>query len=142
MSIANLSQVGHIGMVVKDLEKTTKFLSEMWGLGPWNVFEYEPEQSDLLMGKPFKQSIAHAELGSSIMEVVQHMEGPGNWADFVKNKGEGIHHISFVVTNWQETVDALKKQGSTMIAGGIFQGKHWCYFDTTPGGLVVELAEA
>jgi methylmalonyl-CoA/ethylmalonyl-CoA epimerase len=136
-----LPSPSHIGLVVKDLDKTTEFLSSLWGLGPWQPFEYAPSQEDLTVGKPFRQKIAHASLGSTVLEVVQHLEGGGPWRDFMETNGEGIHHIAFTLSNYDEMVTRLKAQGCKMVAGGFFQGKRWCYFATEPGGMVIEFGE-
>jgi methylmalonyl-CoA/ethylmalonyl-CoA epimerase len=132
----------HLGLVVKDLDKTIKFLSSLWGLGPWQFIEYAPSQKDLTVGKPFRQKIAHASLGPIALEVVQHLEGEGIWRDFVETNGEGIHHIAFTLSNYDEMLARMKAQGCKMIAGGLFQGKRWSYFITEPGGMVVEFGEA
>jgi methylmalonyl-CoA/ethylmalonyl-CoA epimerase len=136
-----LPSPSHIGLVVKDIDKTIEFLSSLWGLGPWQSFEYAPRQEDLTVGKPFRQKIAHASLGSTVLEVVQHLEGGGPWRDFMETNREGIHHIAFSLSNYDEMVARLQAQGCKMVAGGIFQGKRWSYFATEPGGIVVEFGE-
>ena len=93
------------------------------------------------MGKPFWQRVAHAKLGSTILELVQQLEGGGPWPEFLESKGEGLHHIAFTISNFDEMVAGLKKQGAKMIAGGLYQGKRWCYFATAPGGIVIEFGE-
>jgi methylmalonyl-CoA/ethylmalonyl-CoA epimerase len=138
---AALLPPSHIGMVVKDLDKTIEFLAALWGLGPWQSFEYAPSQKDLMVGKPFRLKIAHAQLGSMTLEVMQQVEGEGLWRDFVETKGEGIHHIAFSLPNYDEMVARMKARGFKMVAGGLFQGKRWCYFATEPGGMVVEFGE-
>ncbi|MBN1862570.1 MAG: VOC family protein [Dehalococcoidales bacterium] len=132
----------HIGLVVKDLDKTLKFLSSLWGLGPWQSFEYAPSQEELTVGKPFRQKIAHASLGTMALEVVQQLEGGGPWRDFMDTNGEGIHHIAFSLSNYDEMMAHMKARGCQMVAGGLFQGKRWSYFATEPGGMVVEFGEA
>jgi len=39
-------------------------------------------------------------------------------------------------------VAKLKQQGGKMVAGGVYEGKRWCYFDTKPGGILVEFGES
>jgi len=138
---STLPSPSHIGVVVRDMDKTIEFLSSIFGLGPWQTIEFSPSQEDLTIGKPFRQRLAHAKMGSTVLELIQQLEGGGPWPEFLKSKGEGLHHIAFTVSNYDEIVAGLQKQGFKMIAGGLYQGKHWSYFATTPGGIVVELGE-
>ena len=81
------------------------------------------------------------QLGSTVLELVQQLEGGGPWPEFLESKGEGLHHIAFTVSNYDEIVTGLQKQGFKMIAGGLYQGNRWSYFATAPGGIVIELGE-
>ncbi len=137
----SLPSPSHISVVVRDMDKTIEFLSSIWGLGPWQTIEYAPSQKDLTVGKPFRQRVAQAKLGSTALELIEQLEGGGPWPEFLESKGEGLHHIGFTVSNYDETVAGLQEQGAKMIAGGIYQGKRWCYFATEPGGIVVEFGE-
>lgn len=38
-------------------------------------------------------------------------------------------------------VTKLQNQKHPLLVSAIFNGERWCYFDTTPGGLVVEFRE-
>ena len=137
-----LSNPLHIGIVVKDIEKTTEFLSSIWGIGPWDFSDAAPTQDELMMGKPFKLKIAMAKLGSTTLELLQPVEGKAIWSEFIETSGEGVHHIAFGVSNFDEIVSKTKEQGGEMVAGGIVWGTtRWCYFKTQPGNIVVEFME-
>jgi len=136
-----LPPLEHIGVVVEDVDKTTKFLFSMWGLGPWYVQESAPSKEEITVGEPFKLKIAHTWLGSLLLELLQPLEGRSVWSQFLAKNGEGVHHISFNVANYEEMVSKLQGQGGIMVAGGIFNGRRWCYFDTKPGGIVIEFEE-
>jgi len=136
-----LPSPNHIGVVVEDTDKTTKFLSSMWGLEPWQTLDYTAHKDDMIAGEPFTLKIAFTKLGSTILELLQPVEGDSIWAQALKTKGEGIHHIAFNVSNWDEMVSKLREQGGRMVVGAIFEGKRWCYFDTKPGGIIVEFMD-
>ena len=135
------SSIDHIGVVVKDIDKTTKFLSSMWGLGPWQIMDYSTRKDEMIVGEPFKIKIAVAKLGSTVLELMQPLEGRSFWSQFLETKGEGIDHIAFTVSNWDEMVSKAQEQGGKMVVGASFQGKRWCCFDSGPGGIVVELMD-
>ena len=142
-SVIALSNPHHVGAVVKDIDETTKFLSSMWGLGPWDISEAVPTEDELMMGEPFRLKMALAKLGSTSLELLQPLgEEKTLWSEFLETHGEGVHHIAFGVSNWEEIVSKTKEQGGRMVAGGIVWGTtHWCYFETKPGGIVVEFIE-
>jgi len=131
----------HISAVVKDIDETTEFLSSMWGLGPWHIFEHTPQKDTIMVGEPFSIKLAQTKLGATMLELIQPLEGKSVWSEFLKTHGEGLHHIAFSVPNWDEMVSKLKERGGTMVAGAINEGIRWCYFETKPGGIVVEFEE-
>jgi len=142
-AVALPASIGHIGVVVEDIDKTMEFLSSIWGLGPWQIIEeYTPSKDDIMVGEPFTLKVAHANLGPIMLELLQPLAGRSIWSQFLQTNGEGIHHIAFSLSNWDEMVSHLQKQGGEMIAGAITPwGKRWCYFDTKPGGIIVEFVE-
>ncbi|TET17023.1 MAG: VOC family protein [Dehalococcoidia bacterium] len=140
-AIALPSSIDHLGVVVKDIDKTIEFLSSMWGLGPWQSLEYSPHKDEIIVGEPFKIKIACAKLGPVVLELIQPLEGRSLWSQFLETKGEGLQHVAFNLSNWDEMVSKLRERGSKMVAGGVFGGKRWCYFDTKPGGIIVDFMD-
>jgi len=137
-----LPSPNHIGVVVEDADKTAEFLSSI-GIGPWQTFEFSPIKDELLVGEPFTLKVTWARLGPGpiVVELLQPIEGRSLWSQFLETNGEGAHHIAFSVSNWDEMVSKLKQQGGKMVAGSICEGKRWCYFDTKPGGIIIELMD-
>jgi len=131
----------HIGVVVKDIDKTVEYYTSRWGLGPWKRLERAPAKEQLLVGEPYKLKIAAAQWGPVVLELLQPAGGKSVWADFLETNGEGIHHLCFDVSNWDEVVAQLKKQGAKMVVGARFTEVAWCYFETRPGGLIVEIKQ-
>ena len=154
-----LPPLRHIGIVVKDIDKTTQFLSSIWGIGPWqpqeisigkdNVTTGEPlgqnkvqaNKDNIIVGEPCRLKEAHAKLGPIVLELIQPIEGKSVWSEFLKAHGEGLHHIAFSVSNWKEMASKLQEHGDRIVAGAIQGGKRWCYFGTKPGGIIIEIAE-
>ena len=141
VSVAALSNPHHIGVVVKDIDETTKFLSSMFGLGPWDISEYVPAKDEVIVGEPFRLKIAFAKLGETSLELLQPLEGRTIWSEFLETHGEGVHHVAFGISNWDEVVSQLQEQGSRMIAGATSEGIRFCYMDTGPAGIILELIE-
>lgn len=143
-SFSNLVQ---IGVVVRDLDRTVKFLSEVFGLGPFRYITYPPERSDMntaYRGEPgaFSHRIAFAELGPVELEVIQPLTGASGLTEFLEEHGEGIQHIRFNVENLQPVLDYLNGHGvePLMSGTGLRPGTTWVHLDTADKvGFVIEV---
>lgn len=135
-----ISALSHVGIVVKDVDKTIKFLSSIWDIGPTQTIVYSPSKEELIVGEPFTAKIGSVNLGTVTLELIQPLKGESLWSDFLKAKGEGIQHIAFGVSNYDEVVSKVQEQGNKMVAGSVFKGKRWCFFDTKLG-IVIEISE-
>ena len=69
-------RVVHIGLAVKDAEATSEFLSSMWGIGPWAIFNKPYSMEQMILGEPFVLKIAFPELGTTTLELIQPGESP------------------------------------------------------------------
>ena len=136
-----LTNLSHLGIAVKDAEKTVNFLSSIWNIGTPEIADYAPKPEELIAGEPFKVRLVFIKFGTLTIELLQPLDDKSIWAKFTRAKGEGIHHIAFGVSNYDEMVSKLQEQGHPMLVAASFQGCRWCYFDTSPGGMVVEFRE-
>jgi methylmalonyl-CoA/ethylmalonyl-CoA epimerase len=136
-----LTNLSHVGIAVKDAEKTAKWLSTIWNLGTPEVFDYEPKKEELFVGEPFKVRLVFIEFGAFPIELLQPLDNKSIWSKFIAKKGEGIHHVALGVSNYDEMVIKLQKQKHPLLVSATFNGERWCYFDTSPGGLVLEFRE-
>ena len=136
-----LTNLSHLGIAVRDAEKTARFLSSIWNIGTPEVFDYEPKQDEMISGGPFKVRLVFIKFGAIPVELLQPLDDKSIWSKFIEEKGEGIHHVAFGVSNYDEMVTKLQEQKHPMLVAASFQGCRWCYFDTSPGGMVVEFRE-
>ena len=70
--------------------------------------------------------------------------GEGNLVQFLETKGEGLYHIGFRVSNWDEIVPKLEERGSKVSQGGISPHaglNRWAHWKTKLGGIILELDE-
>jgi methylmalonyl-CoA/ethylmalonyl-CoA epimerase len=136
-----LTNLSHIGIAVKDAETTVQALSKLWNLASPEIFDYEPKQDELFVGQAFKARLVWFQLGPVRIELLQPLDDRSIWHTFIQEKGEGIHHFAFGVSNYDEMVEKFKAEGHKLLVSAIFNGERWCYFDTAPGGTVIELRE-
>lgn len=127
-----------VGVIVEDVEATIKILSEVFGLGPFRIFDWPSEdRSDLKRtyhGEPakFTARLAFTEIGPIELELIQPLEVPSAWADYLSEHGPGIHHIRFNVDDFELVVDYLKDRNVNVSQSGegIRPGTMWANLDT------------
>ena len=128
-------KIDHIGIAVKDLEKAMEFYRDQIGL-EFKGTEVVEEQ---------KVKVAFFPVGESKIELLESTEPDGPVGKFVEKKGEGVHHLSFRVSNIEEKLQQLKEQGVALIdekprygAGG---ARIAFLHPKSTGGVLVELCE-
>ena len=91
--IAALGEPDHIGILVKDVDKAVKFLSAI-GFGPWQWIDFVQEDDVVMANGRTRQKIAFANIGKTVMEVIEPIEGGGYWPDFIAATNGGVIHCT------------------------------------------------
>jgi methylmalonyl-CoA/ethylmalonyl-CoA epimerase len=135
-----LPGVGQIGVVVEDVDRAIAFYQSAFGLGPFDVREIgAPNVWDRGEEKPIKARLAFAALGGVQLELIQILEGDSFHLEFLREHGEGIHHLGFFVRDFQAKVEQAKAMGFKVLQADPF-GMAYVYLDTRePGGIIFEL---
>ncbi len=140
-----------IGVVVADIEQSIHYLGEIFGIGPFRIVDWPPAgRSDIQKfyhGQPgnFTARMAFAELGPVELELIQPVEGESIWADFLRERGGGIHHIRFNVDDTQPVQEYLAEKGipAAQHGSGIRPGTTWMNFASEDKvGFVIEIMNA
>jgi len=137
-----------IGVVVADLDAAIKHLEKIFGIGPFRIIDWPPEGRDNIerfyYTEPgnFTARMAFTELGPVELELIQPKEGESIWADFLREKGGGIHHIRFNVDEIGPVQEYLA--GNDILpaqhGSGIRPGTHWMNFGSEDlVGFVIEV---
>jgi len=100
-----VEKVEHIGIAVKNLEEANKVYEKLLGVGPYKTEIVESEG----VNTSFFQT------GESKIELLQATKPESAIAKFIEKKGEGIHHIAFVVKDIKAEIKRLKEEGFTII---------------------------
>lgn len=131
--------ISQVALVTKDLRKTIEMYYKMLGWGPWNVNVFEPPRHHhtMLHGKPvhFTMTCAETRVGPIEFEVIEPLEGPSIYKEFLEEKGEGLHHMACVRTsaNIDETLAKLKDMGADILMEGMVGDSiRYYYLDTEP----------
>ncbi len=133
-----------IGIVVKDLERALKHYYETLGTGPWDIHKLDSRvmKDATYKGHPTDWSalIAVTWIGDRQLELMQPLKGPNVYYDFLKKKGEGIHHIKEWVEDCKKTLEEYKKKGIDVIQSGKFDEDEFYYLDTESIlGIILEI---
>jgi len=134
----------HVGVAVRDVAKTVEFLSSTYAVGHAQVVgDYMPRDEELIAGQDFRVRVGIVEMGALKLELLQPLDEKSILAQFLRTKGEGLHHIAFYVPDFDAVVSKSKARGFEMLIGGLYEGHHWAYMntDTKPGGIITEFMD-
>jgi catechol 2,3-dioxygenase-like lactoylglutathione lyase family enzyme len=101
--LVKVPYIHQVGIVVRDLEKTTLDYCRLLGVGPWDIFTLLPPDiyDTAYHGRParFGIRVAFAQLGSFELELMTTIEGHTDYDDFLEKHGEGANHVQYWVDN-------------------------------------------
>ena len=130
-----IKAVGHLGIVVKDIDASLKALSKVIDIQSPAVKEFSEN----------KMKCAVVELGGIALEFIQDSSEDGMMGEFIKEKGDAIHHFCLLTDNIEDDVEALKQRGVQMLDQepriGL-RGKKIAFTDSSAlNGITIELSE-
>ena len=134
------TKVHHVGVVVENMDKALAYYDSL-GIKSFEPLKLSPSEG-LLRGKKLISTpiISMGEVGGIVIELLQPTEEESLIKEFFESKGEGLHHIAFLVDDIDKETDKLVKKGFDVLFSQKF-GKGGCaFFDTNKvGGMFVEL---
>ena len=145
-----LPDLFHVGWVVRDCAAAQRELSERLGAGPFlSAGEESRFEQVLVHGKPtsFSLRIAFGALGGVLLELLEPLDDRSPHAEFLASRGEGLHHLAFLVPDFDEQLAAVRgsppAEAGLLIDGtGPGNPVRWAYVDAGAArGTVTELLE-
>jgi methylmalonyl-CoA epimerase len=129
------SKVDQIGIVVKDVEKSTSFYEKLLGTKSLPPIEFETGTAKL--------RVVFFQVGDVQLELIQVLEGETVHSKFLKERGEGLHHLGFFVTDLDKELAALKREGIEVLLRSEALGVvKFAYLDTEATlGIILELLQ-
>ena len=137
-----LPPVSQVGIVVRDLDKTAAFYYSTFGIGPFSIMPEVKFEGVILRGQSTnaKIKVAFAQSGSLQIELIQPLEGENIYTEFLRSKGEGLHHLGFQVDDFEGMLAKFKSRGIEPIFWLNMGFMAFAYLDTDRvGGIMVEL---
>jgi catechol 2,3-dioxygenase-like lactoylglutathione lyase family enzyme len=129
------STLHHVTIAVKDMEKAVKYYESV-GIGPFKSF---PPLRDF-----FKYIVKEAQIGPVSLQLVQPpSDEESMYGEFLKQRGEGVQHLGFVVDDIDAAEATLRKLGLRVTeTGRRADGSGFTYFDTDAiGGVTLEIRQ-
>lgn len=97
--------IGHIGIVVKDIEKSLNAMSQILDIDPPTISDF-PDK---------KMKCAVVKMDGVALEFLEDNNQNGFLAKFNREKGDGIHHFCLLSDDIEEDIAALKAKGIPML---------------------------
>ena len=100
-----MKKIEHIGIAVKNMEAANKTYQAILGSAPYKT---EMVESEGVATSFFKT-------GDSKIELLEALHENSPIAKFIEKRGEGIHHIAFLVEDIHAEIKRLQKEGFKLL---------------------------
>ena len=130
-----MKNVDHIGIAVKDLDKAESLYTNLLGIEPYKRETIESQ----------KVKTSFYKVGETHIELLESLTKDGPIANFIKKRGEGIHHMAYEVEDLKEEMIRCIKAGFKLINKKPHRGANnkWVCFlhPKSCNGVLVELCQ-
>ena len=133
-----------IGIVVNNIDETIQYYTKMFGFGPYEIKHVDYSDATYY-GQPagYRGKRAFFHFGNIEIELIELVDGKTIHEDFLKEHGEGLHHIGFQVESLGNSVNNAEQAGFKITQGFARpDGSGFAYLDSDKtGGVIVELIQ-
>ena len=145
-----LKSVWQVAYVVKNIDEALKSFSRVLDMGPWKIWTYGSDTCTRIEvhGEETRTTwrVAISTASDPYVELIEPLEGPSIFREWLELHGEGIHHLGFRVDSLKESLRLMKEKGYSPILEGWGQGLKgdggFAFFDLTDEfKTVIEFAE-
>lgn len=130
-----ITRIDHIGIAVSTLERRLPFWAELLGLEVSGMETVDSEQV----------KVAMLPAGESRIELLEATAADSTVARFIERRGEGLHHLTFGVSDLDAMLERLRLRGVELLGGGARPGAGGAsvafIHPRSTGGVLVELVE-
>ena len=138
------SKLDHIGVLVRDIDRAVEYCSAL-GIGTCGPLPATVVNRKIY-GKPandVRNKVIIARIGQIRLELIQPGAGDSIKKEFLDRKGEGIHHLAFLVEDINKEVTELVDKGFEVISSGEFlNGGGFVILDARRvGDILIELVK-
>jgi len=136
-------EIGQVGIVVRDLERTMQQIRSLLGIGPFRLVDFDLLET-IVHGKRTRcqGKLAFAQVGLIEIELIEPGEGESIWLEFLNAKGEGVHHLGIFVPDINKESARFMEMGIGALQSGEDEHVRFVYLDTEGiFGVIIELLQ-
>lgn len=101
----DMKRITEIGVAVRDLDKATQLLIDL----------FDASVGELMTVERYEMRFRMCRVGKVDFELMEPIGDSGVIADFLRKRGEGLHHIAFAVDDIENAMGELKGKGVTFV---------------------------
>jgi len=137
MGKGTLENLFHVAVAVRNIDEAEKLFETALGLrvGHREVVEDQGVKTSMLV----------PEKGGTALELLEPLSSESPISKFLDKRGEGIHHICFLVDDLDAALERLKRKGVKLIdetpRPGSYHSRVAFIHPKTMNGVLIELAE-
>ncbi|SDF63100.1 methylmalonyl-CoA/ethylmalonyl-CoA epimerase [Pedobacter terrae] len=130
-----MKKIEHVGIAVKDLNRSIAIYEKLLNTDCYKTEQVTAESVNTAFFK----------IGENKVELLQATAADSAIAKFIEKKGEGIHHIAFLVDDILAEMERLHKDGFVLLSDSPKRGadnKMFCFVhpkDTS--GVLIEICQ-
>lgn len=133
-----------VAIVVRDLEAALRTYVHEYGIGPWEIYEFNPSNTrDMVRDDEpaeYAMRIAVTMVGSTQWELIEPLDDKSIYAEFLAEKGGGLHHLGVAVPDYGNALAHLRRKGHSVLQGGLYNGVKFAYVSTDRDlGVITEI---
>jgi catechol 2,3-dioxygenase-like lactoylglutathione lyase family enzyme len=136
------AQLCQIGIVVKSIDETLKYYKEKFGMGPFEIRQVDyPTASYYGKEEGYRGKRAFFHSGPIQIELIELVDGKTIHESFLREKGEGVHHVGFRVADLDRAMELARSQGFQITQHFRREdGSGFAYLDSDKtGGVIFEM---
>lgn len=133
-----------VALVVRDLEAALRTWNDEYGIGPWQIYEFNPGNVDeqVMDDEPaeYAMRLAVTMVGNVQWELIEPLDDTSIYAHHLREHGEGLHHVGVGGRPYGEILTVARGKGHTVIQGGVYNGVDFAYLSTDRDlGVITEI---
>ena len=131
-----ITEVQQVAIVVKDIDSALDEYSNRLGIGPWWVCFYGPPRlTDMrIRGEsiPYSFKAAMAKTGNTLWELIEPVDGPSIYKEFLDEHGEGLHHVlvEHDTLDFEQAIQKFTERGCPVLMEGRMGEVRFAYLGT------------
>jgi len=110
------------------VDRTVRTYADSYGIGPWEIWDFDSDNVfDMkINGKriDYKMRVAELNIGDTYIELIEPLDDICIYARYLKEHGEGFHHIAYKVEDFNEALKYFKSRGIEEYQSGNWGGQY------------------